>query len=69
MIKIWFIMEGLLWSEVLDNENMFCENSSWKNTVILYCRSEIVREFATFLLKIMHLGIFFCVNYAHMILK
>jgi len=29
MIKIWFVMEGLMWSNVLDIENMFCENSSW----------------------------------------
>ena len=41
-------MEGLLWSKILNIENMFCENSSWENIVILYCRSEIVREFATF---------------------
>jgi hypothetical protein len=48
IVKIWFVMEGLLWSKILNNENMFCENSSWENIVILYCRSEIVTEFATF---------------------
>lgn len=69
MIKIWFVMEGLLWSKVLDNENMFCESSSWENSHFVLQVRNCQRICHILLLKMMHLGIFCCVNYEHMILK